>query len=400
MKILLCFGTRPEAIKMAPLYHALCQSELVEDQSALQYCHTEPVEVQHDKVENQKNSFEVKVCVTAQHRKMLDQVLDFFEITPDFDLDLMTTNQSLNILSSRILEKIDNILIEAKPDLVLVHGDTTTSVMVALAAFHQGIKVGHIEAGLRTYNKQAPFPEEVNRQLTSKIADLHFAPTNKSVQNLINEGILKDTIFKVGNTVVDALQWAMHKINNGYQNNEILKLESQLDKSKKLILVTGHRRENFGDGFLQLCEALVQLSKREDVEIVYPVHLNPKVQEPVYKSLSNQNNIHLIPPADYPLFIWLMQRATLIISDSGGVQEEAPTLGIPVLVTREITERAEGIDKGFSILVGTDKVKIVNEANNILDHFKGFDSVENPYGDGKACERIVEILGKKNALSR
>jgi UDP-N-acetylglucosamine 2-epimerase (non-hydrolysing) len=378
-KILLCFGTRPEAIKMAPLYHKLCQSELVEDQ---------------------KSSFEVKVCVTAQHRQMLDQVLDFFEITPDYDLDLMTPNQSLNTLSARVISDIDNVLMEVKPDWVLVHGDTTTSSMVAIAAFHRKIKVGHIEAGLRTYNKQAPFPEEVNRQLTSRIADLHFAPTNESVQNLENEGILKDTIFKVGNTVVDALQWTLYKMNKGYQNNEIQKLENQLDKSKKLILVTGHRRENFGDGFLNLCEALSELSKRKDVEIVYPVHLNPNVQEPVYKLLTGKNNIHLIPPAEYPLFIWLMQRAALIISDSGGIQEEAPTLGKPVLVTRNVTERKEGIEQGFSILVGTDKDKIINEANKILDHFKGFDRVENPYGDGKASERIVEMLLKKNTLSR
>ncbi|MCM2302639.1 MAG: UDP-N-acetylglucosamine 2-epimerase (non-hydrolyzing) [Flavobacteriaceae bacterium] len=372
IKILLCFGTRPEAIKMAPIVHAL----------------------------KKQKGVEVNVCVTAQHRQMLDQVLDFFEITPDYDLDLMMPNQSLNLLSSRILEKIDIVLLEVKPDWVLVHGDTTTSAMVAIAAFHQNIKVGHVEAGLRTYNKQAPFPEEVNRQLTSRIADVHFAPTNESVQNLVKEGILKDTIFKVGNTVVDALQWAIQKMNSGYHNKEILKLENQLDKSKKLILVTGHRRENFGDGFLKVCEALIDLSEREDVEIVYPVHLNPKVQEPVYKLLSNNKNIHLIPPAEYPLFIWLMQRAALIISDSGGIQEEAPTLGKRVLVTRNVTERKEGIDQGFSILVGTDKDKIVNEATQILEHFKGFDRIENPYGDGKASERIVEVFSIHHAQKR
>jgi UDP-N-acetylglucosamine 2-epimerase (non-hydrolysing) len=368
LKILLCFGTRPEAIKMAPLYHEL----------------------------KNQNAFEVVVCVTAQHREMLDQVLNFFEIIPDFDLDLMAPNQSLNTLSARVIAEVDKVLLDLKPDLVLVHGDTTTSTMVSLASFHRGLKVGHIEAGLRTYNKQAPFPEELNRQLTGRIADLHFAPTKEAVQNLVKEGISKNIIHRVGNTVVDALQWAIYKISNGYRNLAIEKLDKQLDKSKKLILVTGHRRENFGEGFLQLCEALVELSKRTDVEIVYPVHLNPNVQEPVYNLLSNNQKIHLIPPAEYPLFIWLMQRANLIISDSGGIQEEAPSLNKPVLVTREVTERPEGVEKGFSILVGTDKNKIVSEANRLLDDFKGFSDLENPYGDGKACKRIVKQLTKIN----
>jgi UDP-N-acetylglucosamine 2-epimerase (non-hydrolysing) len=366
MKILLCFGTRPEAIKMAPLYHEL-----------------------------KKTTYEVKVCVTAQHREMLDQVLNFFEIVPDYDLNLMQPNQTLNKLSANILLKIDEVLQDVKPDLVLVHGDTTTSAMVALAAFHLGIKIGHVEAGLRTYNKQAPFPEEINRKLTGRIADIHFTTTTAATQNLLNESIISKNIVETGNTVIDALLWTVHKIEReSYSHPEIEVLKKAIPMHKKIILVTGHRRENFGEGFVNLCEALSEISKREGVAIVYPVHLNPNVANIVHKLLSNQQNIYLINPVSYPAFIWLMQQSILIISDSGGIQEEAPTIGKPVLVTRTITERPEGVAAGFSILVGTDKDKIIKEATDLIVNFKGFEGVVNPYGDGKASERIVRYLNK------
>jgi UDP-N-acetylglucosamine 2-epimerase (non-hydrolysing) len=364
MKILIVFGTRPEAIKMAPLYHEL-----------------------------QKSNFEVKVCVTAQHREMLDQVLAFFEIVPDYDLDLMQANQSLNGLSSKILIKIDEVLSKETPDLVLVHGDTTTSSMVALAAFHQGIKVGHIEAGLRTYNKQAPFPEELNRQITSRIADIHFTPTKAATQNLLKEGVSPDTIVETGNTVIDALLWTINKIDKpSFFHPDIEILKSTIPTDKKLVLVTGHRRENFGVGFQNLCEALLKISEREDVTIVYPVHLNPNVKNIVYELLSHKANIHLIPPVSYPAFVWLMQQSFLIVTDSGGIQEEAPSLGKPVIVTREVSERPEGVDAGFSTLVGTNKNKIIVEIQSVLDHFSGFENPMNPYGDGNASKMIVDYL--------
>jgi UDP-N-acetylglucosamine 2-epimerase (non-hydrolysing) len=364
MKIFLCFGTRPEAIKMAPLYHEL-----------------------------KINNFDVKVVVTAQHRQMLDQVLDFFEIFPDFDLNLMQPNQSLNQLSSKIISEIDAVFQSEKPDLVLVHGDTTTSTMVALAAFHLGIKVGHVEAGLRTYNKGAPFPEELNRQLTSKIADIHFTPTQQATNNLLNELIIRDTIIQTGNTVIDALFWALEKINKpDYLNSEIEYLKVLLPKSKKIILVTGHRRENFGVGFLNICASLLKISERDDVVIIYPVHLNPNVKDVVYESLSNSKNILLIEPIAYPAFVWLMQQSYLIVSDSGGIQEEAPSLGKPVLVTREVSERPEGLKAGFSKLVGTNKDKIIVEINNILDNFEGFNKAKNPYGIGVSSKKIIDFL--------
>jgi UDP-N-acetylglucosamine 2-epimerase (non-hydrolysing) len=363
INILLVFGTRPEAIKMAPLVHQLQQSKIA-----------------------------VKICVTAQHREMLDQVLDFFEIIPDYDLDLMQPDQSLNELSGRIIHKMDAVLAAESFDWVLVHGDTTTSAMVALAAFHRGIKVGHVEAGLRTHNKQSPFPEELNRQLTARIANLHFAPTRKAKENLLKEQIAENQIIVTGNTVVDALQWANLKMDNNYINDEIIQLKSMLDATKKMILVTGHRRENFGDGFQNLCQALATIAKREDVEIVFPVHLNPNVQKPVYELLSKYSNIHLINPVAYPVMIWLMQQCSLIISDSGGIQEEAPSLGKPVLVTRYTSERAEGLEQGFAVLVGMDVVKIIKEANHYLDTFTTFGSMKNPYGEGKACEKISSYL--------
>jgi UDP-N-acetylglucosamine 2-epimerase (non-hydrolysing) len=364
MKILICFGTRPEAIKMAPLYHEL-----------------------------KKNNFEVKVCVTAQHREMLDQVLDFFGIIPDYDLDLMISNQSLNNLSSTILSKIDAVIFQEKPNLVLVHGDTTTSSMVALAAFHLGIRVGHIEAGLRTYNKFAPFPEEINRQITSRIADIHFTPTVQASQNLINEGVLSSCIIETGNTVIDALFWTVSKIETpNYLNTEIEQLKKAIPPQKKLILVTGHRRENFGEGFRNLCEALLEIAAREDVVIIYPVHLNPNVKDVVYELLFDKKNIQLIQPISYPAFIWLMQQSFLIVSDSGGIQEEAPSIGKPVLVTREISERPEGVEAGFSKLVGTDKNKIVTSIEDLLNNFTGFECPANPYGKGNASQKIVDYL--------
>ncbi|QYS89431.1 UDP-N-acetylglucosamine 2-epimerase (non-hydrolyzing) [Flavobacterium davisii] len=367
MKILLCFGTRPEAIKMAPLYHKL-----------------------------KEKAFEVKVCVTAQHRQMLDQVLDFFEIIPDYDLNLMVPNQSLNQLCANILQYIDPVLEKEAPNMVLVHGDTTTSTMVALAAFNRQIKIGHVEAGLRTYHKYSPFPEELNRQITAKLADYHFAPTPQSVSNLHLEMVHQENVFEVGNSIIDALKWAVNKIKIGYENEAIFELKKQLDLTKKILLVTGHRRENFGEGLVQICQALLVLAQRSDVQIVYSVHLNPNVLEPVTSMLGNQPNILLIKPAEYPLFIWLMEQSFMIISDSGGVQEEALTLGKPILVTRTFTERVEGVAAGMSFLVGTNTDLIIEQATKILDTFQKFSSSINPYGDGATACRIVKQLQKIN----
>lgn len=369
-KILLCFGTRPEAVKMASLVHELKKS----------------------------GKFTVEVCVTAQHREMLDQVLNFFEIVPDYDLDIMKANQTLNELSGRIFISIDSILEKAKPDVVLVHGDTTTSAICAWAAFHRGIKVGHVEAGLRTFDKLAPFPEEMNRQITGRIADFHFAPTSMSTQHLLNEGVDKKTIVTTGNTVIDSLLWTKNKLDSGYQNDTLDNLRQLIDFNKKVILVTGHRRENFGDGFLNICHALKKLSNNTEVEIVYPVHLNPNVQKPVLELLSSTQNIHLINPLDYPAFVWMMSQSHFIITDSGGVQEEAPSLGKPVLVMRNTTERPEAIDAGTVILVGTDTQKIFETAEELLannETYKKMQHAHNPYGDGKACMRIVEYLEQK-----
>ena len=364
MKILLCFGTRPEAIKMAPLFHEL-----------------------------RKQMFDVKVCVTAQHREMLDQVLDFFDITPDYDLDLMQPNQTLNSLSAAILIKIDEVLFKEKPDLVLVHGDTTTSVIVSLAAFHLGIKIGHIEAGLRTNNKFSPFPEELNRQMVSRIADVHFTPTLLATQNLLQEGIARNAIVEVGNTVIDALFWALNKIDDeSYIQRDITIIRDNIPLNKKMILVTGHRRESFGEGFENLCDALLTTAERDDVIIVYPVHLNPKVKQVVYEKLSNRDNIYLIHPVSYPAFVWLMRQSALIVTDSGGIQEEAPSLGKKVLITREHSERPEGIEAGFSILVGTNKEKIVTTINTTLDNFEELNNVNNPYGNGDSAQKIVSYL--------
>lgn len=363
MKIILCFGTRPEAIKMAPLYHELKEYKI-----------------------------ETKVCVTAQHREMLDQVLDFFEIEPDFDLNLMTKNQGLNLLSSNILLKIDKLFEIEKPDLILVHGDTTTSSMASIAAFHKKIKVAHIEAGLRTYKINSPFPEEFNRQLVSKIANLHFTPTQIATDNLIKEDINEFSISQVGNTVIDSLFWTLNKLDNGYINDEIINIKKIIFQNKKVVLVTGHRRENFGKGFHNLCEALSFISERKDVIIIYPVHLNPNVKEVVYDRLSNIENIHLINPVSYPTFVWLMKQSKVIVTDSGGIQEEAPSLGKMTIVTRDVSERPEGVIKGFAILVGTDKNKIVKNVNRVLDDKITIPKIANPYGDGKTSKRISKYL--------
>lgn len=337
-------------------------------------------------------SISVKLCITAQHREMLDQVLNFFEIIPDYDLNLMRPNQTLNALSATILSKIDEVLIVENPDVVLVHGDTTTSSMVALASFHRNIKVGHVEAGLRTFNKLAPFPEEINRQITGRLADFHFAPTKIAKQNLIKEGIKKDTILITGNTVIDALIWAKNKIDKGYKHSQIDELQKKFLGSK-LVLVTGHRRENFGKGFHNFCEALLEISKNSNTQIVFPVHLNPNVQEPVNRLLSGIENIHLIAPVEYPVMVWLMQRAHLIISDSGGIQEEAPTFQKKILVTRDVSERPEGVASGFSILVGTNKDLIVKNANYFITNTNAVEG-ENPYGNGRASQKIIKCLLK------
>ena len=370
-KILVCFGTRPEAIKMGSLVHSLKNTD-----------------------------FEVKVCVTAQHREMLDQVLDFFEIVPDYDLDIMKKNQTLNELSSRIFMKMDAVLEEVKPDLVLVHGDTTTSSICAWAAFHRGIKAGHVEAGLRTYDKYAPFPEEVNRQVTARIAEYHFAPTAISKSNLLGEKIAEENITVTGNTVIDSLLWTVEKLGKDFSNEKIEALKNKVDFSKKVILVTGHRRENFGDGFLNICKALANIATNADVEIVFPVHLNPNVQEPVMKLLSEYPNIHLTDPLDYPSFVWMMQQSYLIITDSGGVQEEAPSLGKPVLVMRETTERPEALEAGTVKLVGTSFDAISNAAFELLNNPGLYDQMSkahNPYGDGKANSRIIDFIKQKLA---
>jgi UDP-N-acetylglucosamine 2-epimerase (non-hydrolysing) len=344
--------------------------------------------------ELKRQEVEFKVCVTAQHREMLDQVLTYFEIVPDYDLDLMVSNQTLNLLSSKVLKEIDPILVKEKPTLVLVHGDTTSSILVALASFHRGIKIGHVEAGLRTYNKKAPFPEEMYRQITSKLSDFHFAPTNNSASNLKKELVPEEAIFITGNTIVDALEWSLMKMKSSTFSLESASLTKIINTDKKLILVTGHRRENFGNGLENICNALLDIAKNENIQIVYPVHLNRNVQRSVYNLLKNKNNIFLIDPVSYSTMLCLMQRSDLIISDSGGIQEEAPYFGKSVLVTREITERIEGISLNYSILVGTNRERIVSEAKRLLSNPESFSGISNPFGDGNAAKRIVNILRK------
>lgn len=367
-KILIIFGTRPEAIKMAPLVKAF---------------------------QKEKTSFETKVCVTAQHRQMLDQVLDFFDIQPDFDLNLMKPNQNLYTITADIIVGLKSVLEDFKPDFVFVHGDTTTTMAASIAGFYSGAKVCHIEAGLRTFDKYSPFPEEINRQVTGRIADLHFAPTETSKENLLKENISEKNILITGNTVIDALLESANRVET-IEDEEIKQLKSLVDSSKKLILVTGHRRENHGEGFINICKALKEIAvNNADVQLIYPVHLNPNVQKPVYEILSGVENIHLIEPLSYPAFVWLMKYSYLIITDSGGVQEEAPSLGKPVLVMRDTTERPEAVAAGTVILVGTDTQKIINECEELLkntEKYQKMSALHNPYGDGKACERVVNFL--------
>lgn len=367
-KNLIVFGTRPEAIKMAPLV-----KEFLKD----------------------KNNFETRVCVTAQHREMLDQVLEFFEITPDYDLDLMKPNQNLYTLTTDIILGLKPILEDFKPDFVYVHGDTSTTMATSIAAFYSGAKVCHVEAGLRTHNKYSPFPEEINRQITGRIADIHFAPTVTSKENLLLENVANNTILITGNTVIDALLQSSDKVSK-IQNDEIESLKATVDFNKKIILVTGHRRENHGDGFVNICAALKDIAvSKPDVQIIYPVHLNPNVKGPVYEILGDVSNIKLIDPLAYPAFVWLMNQSYIIITDSGGVQEEAPSLGKPVLVMRDTTERPEAVEAGTVILVGTNKEKIVSECLSLLNDsnkYQKMSALHNPYGDGKACERIVNFI--------
>ena len=371
IKVLSIFGTRPEAIKMAPLVKAL----------------------------NEADGIDAKVCVTAQHREMLDQVLDLFEIVPEYDLNIMKPGQSLYDVTTNILLGLKPILEEFKPDLVLVHGDTSTTLSASLAAFYQQIPVGHVEAGLRTGNLSSPWPEEGNRKLTGAITKLHFAPTQTSQQNLLNEAVSADDIVITGNTVIDALLQVVDKVKTDSALISTLKAKfPELDETKKLILVTGHRRESFGGGFERICEALVEIATAHpDTQILYPMHLNPNVREPVNRILKNVDNVHLIEPQDYLPFVYLMNQAHIIVTDSGGVQEEAPSLGKPVLVMRDTTERPEAVEAGTVKLVGTDKARIVNEVNNLLTNDQEYQSMSrahNPYGDGKACQRILDVLAK------
>lgn len=369
-KVLVVFGTRPEAIKMAPVVRALkSESTLV-----------------------------TKVCVTGQHREMLDQVLDFFGLIPDYDLNLMKPGQNLYTLTAEIIVGLKPVLEEFNPDFVLVHGDTTTTMATSIAGFYNGSKVGHVEAGLRTHNKRAPFPEEINRVISGHIADLNFAPTETSKSNLIAENIDQESIFITGNTVIDALLTSTDIVKS-YQSPILSSLKSKIQPDCKIILVTGHRRENHGKGFENICKALGEIARtHKEVQIIYPVHLNPNVKEPVYRHLQSHKNVLLIDPLGYPEFVWLMNQAHLIITDSGGVQEEAPSLGKPVLVMRDTTERPEAVEAGTVILVGTDIDKIINETNKLLtdnDFYQSMSKLHNPYGDGQAAIRIKDILLKQ-----
>lgn len=348
-------------------------------------------------LQQHQDIIETKVCVTAQHRQMLDQILDFFEIVPDFDLNVMKENQNLYDLSSSILSGLRPILEEAKPQYIFVHGDTTTTMVASLAGFYYGAKVCHVEAGLRTFNKYAPFPEEINRSITSRIADFHFAPTTLAKENLINESINTNSIIVTGNTVIDALLFSIKKAGS-IENEEIELLKREVDFSRRVILVTGHRRENHGQGFINICEALLEIATlKPEVQIVYPVHLNPNVMKPVYDILGKSKNIKLLRPLNYPAFVWLMNRSHIIITDSGGIQEEAPSLGKPVLVMRETTERPEAVHAGTVILVGTDRKLIVKETLSLLENanrYKEMSELSNPYGDGNAASRIAKFLAE------
>ena len=375
-KIILVFGTRPEAIKMAPLVHAL---------------------------RAESNYFDVLVCVTAQHREMLDQVLRIFEITPDIDLNVMQPGQDLFDVTSSILMGMREVFTMHRPDAVLVHGDTTTTLATAMAGFYAGVSVGHVEAGLRTHDLYAPFPEEFNRQVASKVTRWHFAPTALSRANLLAEQVPPAAITVTGNTVIDALLWVLARIDSDTQRRE--RLDGDLNtllpfdwRSERFVLITGHRRENFGDGFLQICSAIRDLATRyPEVHFVYPVHLNPNVRKPVNDILASLNNVHLIEPLEYQPFVYLLKHAHLVLTDSGGIQEEAPSLGKPVLVMRDLTERPEAVEAGTVGLVGANQARIVAGVSRLLEddvHYAAMSRAHNPYGDGNACARIVDILRK------
>ena len=378
---MLVFGTRPEAIKMAPLVKAF---------------------------QKDTDNFQTIVCVTGQHREMLDQVLDIFEITPDYDLNIMKQGQDLYDVTARVLTGLRDVLKESHPDIVLVHGDTTTSMAAALAAFYQQIPVGHVEAGLRTHNIYSPWPEEINRQLTGRVATYHFAPTPLSKRNLLAEGVAEEQIFVTGNSVIDALYWVVDKIKHSNKLQEELEKVlykanydvRRLDSGRKLVLITGHRRENFGEGFISMCKAIKTLTEKyPGVDFVYPMHLNPNVRRPIHEvfgeDLSDLNNMFFIEPLEYLSFVYLMEKSTLVLTDSGGIQEEAPGLGKPVLVMRDTTERPEALEAGTVKLVGTDYDNIVNEVSRLLDDEVYYDKMSkavNPYGDGRSCRRIVKEL--------
>ena len=380
-KIMLVFGTRPEAIKMAPLVKEF---------------------------EKYAEDFNTIVCVTGQHREMLDQVLQLFEITPDYDLNIMKQGQDLYDVTARVLTGMRDVLKEAQPDVVLVHGDTTTSTAAALAAFYQQIPVGHVEAGLRTHNIYSPWPEEMNRQITGRIATYNFAPTPLSKANLLREAVTEESVTVTGNTVIDSLYWVVNKINEDTALNvELQKTLAQagydvnrLSEDKKLVLITGHRRENFGDGFISMCTAIKDLTQKyPDVDFVYPMHLNPNVRKPIHEvfgeELDNLGNMFFIEPLEYLSFVYLMEKSTIVLTDSGGIQEEAPGLGKPVLVMRDTTERPEALEAGTVKLVGTDYDKIVAEVSSLLNNQDYYDTMSkavNPYGDGLACGRIVNTL--------
>ena len=378
-RILLVFGTRPEAIKMAPLVKEF---------------------------QKYPETFKTIVCVTGQHREMLDQVLRIFDIQPDYDLNIMKQGQDLYDVTARVLTGMREVLKETQPDIVLVHGDTTTSTAAALAAFYQQIPVGHVEAGLRTHNIYSPWPEEMNRQITGRIATYHFAPTSLSKDNLLQEGVSEERIIVTGNTVIDALYMVVEKIKNdgilSCELEKVLKASgydiSRLSDGKKLVLITGHRRENFGDGFISMCKAIKSLSEKyPEVDFVYPMHLNPNVRKPIYEVFgeSQRANLFFIEPLEYLSFVYLMEKSAIVLTDSGGIQEEAPGLGKPVLVMRDTTERPEALEAGTVKLVGTDYDKIVNEVSGLLDNQEYYEKMSkavNPYGDGKACSRIVKAL--------
>lgn len=381
--VLLVFGTRPEAIKMAPLVKAF---------------------------QKDKTNFKTVVCVTGQHREMLDQVLEIFEISPDFDLNIMKQGQDLYDVTSRVLVGMRNVLKEVKPDVVLVHGDTTTSTAAALAAFYVKIPIGHVEAGLRTHNIYSPWPEEMNRQITGRLATYHFAPTQLSRENLLSEGINDKHIIVTGNTVIDALHIVTNKIKNDDTLIRVLTQEllvagydiSRLEEGRKMVLITGHRRENFGNGFISICKAIQTLSIRfPDVDFVYPMHLNPNVRKPIHdvfgEKMGEVSNLFFIEPLEYLSFVFLMEKSNIVLTDSGGIQEEAPGLGKPVLVMRDTTERPEALTAGTVKLVGTNYEKIVNSVTTLLTDASEYEKMSqaiNPYGDGKACERIVNCLQK------